>query len=193
MKKYVLLLICLLCAIGHLRAQSSKLSRQDKRRIKVVKEFCRYVQKTPPEEINQELLFDKYLSFEHILSDTTADSVAHRVFHKLLTNVALVLDTTDIKSYQVVPWNKYTYPNKLPKMLWEKEPLSHIWGRPLPNTGISQQDRVKKGQKQLEDIMVCFKKEKPEEPLYYFLFDDSNQIASWLLVRQGGLHYFLTF
>lgn len=193
MKKYCILLICLLCAFGHLQAQSSKLSRQDKRRIKVVKDFCRYVQKTPREQISQATLFDNYLAFEHILSDTTEDSVALRVFHKMLSSVDLVLDTTDIKSYQVVPWNKYAYPNNLPKMLWEKEPLTHIWGRPLPGTGTSQQDRVKKGEKQLEDILVCFKKDRPEEPLYYFLFDDSNQIASWLLVRQGGLHYFLTF
>jgi hypothetical protein len=193
MRLYIILLICIACLNGNLSAQHTRPTKQEKQRIHQVSKFCRYVKKKPLAEIDQDLLFEKYLSFEYILTDTTKEQIASKVFSKLLKDIHTVLDTTHINSYGVVPWNKYQYKENLPRMLWEDEPLTGLFGNPLPDKTASYRQAVIEGKKELENIMVCFKKKKPQEPLYYFLFDEQNKIVSWLLIRQGGLHYFLTF
>jgi hypothetical protein len=151
------------------------------------------VKNKPLEKIDQGLLFQKYLGFEHILIDSTKEQISQRVFNKLLKDLSTVLDTTQLTSYGAVPWNKYSYKENLPRMLWEDEPLTHLFGEPLPDKSAAHRQAVIEGTKELEYIMVCFKKATPQKPLYFFLLDDRNKIVSWLLVRQGGLHYFLTF
>jgi hypothetical protein len=151
------------------------------------------VKKKPLEEIDQARLLRNFLAFEHILSDTTKEHASQKVFHKLLKDLDTVLDTTRLYEYEVVPWNKYSYKDNLPRMLWEDEPVTHLFENPLPDKTVSHMQSVIEGKKELENIMVCYKKENPGEPLYYFLFDERNKIVSWLLIRQGGLHYFLTF
>jgi hypothetical protein len=193
MKIVFITLICCASLIGDLQAQHAHLSRQDKKRIRIMYRFCTYVKKTPPEQMDQALLFKKYLAFEHILQDTAQNQIQQKVFNKLMKDLHTVLDTTHLSSYRVVPWHKYRYKERLPRMIWEDEPLTHIWGNPLPVKKNSHQQAVLEGERQLDYIMVCYKKEKPQEPVYYFLFDERNTIVSWLLVRQGGSHYFLTF
>jgi hypothetical protein len=193
MKNFIILLIGIACLTSSVHAQQVRLSKQEKQRIHTISKFCRYVKKKPLEQIDQSLLFEKYLAFEHILTDTTKEQIAQKVFQKLLKDLNTVLDTTTINGYGVVPWNKYGYKKNLPRMLWEDEPLTHLFGNPLPDKSAAHRQAVIEGKKELENIMVCYKKQNPQEPLYYFLFDERNKIVSWLLVRQGGLHYFLTF
>lgn len=193
MKLYNIIFIFLLCVSGNLNAQHQRLSRQERQRIQVIYKFCRYVKKKPLEEIDQARLLRNFLAFEHILSDTTKEQISQRVFNKLLIDLDTVLDTTQLGNYKAVPWNKYRYKENLPRMLWEDEPVTHLFGNPLPDKRVSHMQAVIEGKKELENIMVCYKKENPGEPLYYFLFDERNKIVSWLLIRQGGLHYFLTF
>jgi hypothetical protein len=191
MKIIWIMLICFIALMGELQAQS--LSGQEKQRVKLLHRFCKYVKKTPPEQMDRALLVERYLAFEHIFRDSAQGHLQEKVFVKLMKDLHTILDTTHINSYRVVPWHKYRYQEKLPRMIWEEEPLTHIWGKPLPDKRNSHKQAVLEGTRQLDYTMVCYKKEKPQEPLYYFLFDERNKILSWLLINQGGLHYFLTF
>jgi hypothetical protein len=173
MKKYLMLLLLFIASVEYLYAQASDLSAEEKKRIKKLHKFCQYIKEKEYEQINQALLFRKYLAFGYIVKDTTQNYMSQRLFAKLLKELDQRLDTMDIRSFDAIPWYKYAYPENLPRMVWQAEPVIEIFGQAIEPSGkTKREEEVAIGRKRLENVLVCFKKDKPGVPLYYM----NNQI-----------------
>lgn len=191
--KTILLLILLLLGAYSTFGQAITLTSKEKEQKNKLFKMCRYVKKTNLDELDQQKLFRKYVAYYSFAEDTATSIHPKRkeMFSKLLKGLDLTLDTVNIKDFEAVPWNKYAFPNNLPRMLWQSEPLTHLFGKPLPTA--DRTETVAEGKKELENTWVVFKKDKPHVPRYYILFDSQDKIVSWFLLNQGGLHYFLPF
>ncbi len=169
-----------------LNAQSVLLTEEEKKRVELVRSFGGYVQKTPWEQLDAEYL----QRFIHQSDSSRVEgSRPWKFYRAALQQLDLALNEMNLAEYEAVPWNKFSSPDKLPKMVWEAEPITSLMGRPMP-TG-NREAELAEGRRKLENILVIFKKNEPDLPLYYILFDEqTGKIASWVLINQGGLHYF---
>ncbi len=182
---YFLLLLPLSLISETMKAQPAGLSQKEQARITILKKFGAYLKnsKTVPQltELSPYLVID---------SEYQTNFEKQQLLNGLLTELDKAMDTLNLEEYDAFPWLKYPYAEKLPKMVWEAESVSHIMGTPIESK--DQKQEVMEGRKQLEFILVIFAKTRPEVPLYFALFDEkADKIRSWLLLNQGGLHYFL--
>ena len=45
-----------------------------------------------------------------------------------------------------------------------------------------------------DNVFAYFRKEEPENPLGVLLFEsETDKLAAWIMINQGGYGYFLTF
>jgi hypothetical protein len=191
--KTIFIFILFFLTASYAFGQRVTLTKKEQKQKSRFFQMCRYVKKTDLEELDQEKLFRKYVAYYTFAEDmaTTIDPRRKELFGRLLKGLDNTLDTVNIKDFDAVPWNKYAYPQNLPRMLWQAEPLTHLFGKPLPVN--DRTETVAEGKKELESTWVVFKKDKPDMPRYYILFNEQNRIVSWFLLNQGGLHYFYPF
>ncbi len=183
-----ILCLVILVAFGvlSLKAQPIALTNEEEKRVHLLRSFGEYVQRTPWEQLEEGQL-QRFVK----LSDSARveGSRAWKFYKGALQEMDRLLDGVNLAEYDAVPWNRFPSQDKLPKMVWEAEPLTHVMGRPL-QTG-DREAELAQGRRTLGNTLVVFKKSEPDQPLYYVLFDDqTGKIASWLLINQGGLHYF---
>lgn len=177
-------------------AQSVALTKQEKLGKNKLWGLYKYIQETSFEKLSQEKLFNKYVTFYSFTEDSaqSIDPRRKEIFTRQLKNLDSRLDTIKIKELDALPWNKFAHPDNLPRMLWQDEPMTHLFGEPLANKSKDREKVVDEGKKQLENTWVIFEKDSPSIPRYFVLFDEkANKIVSWTLINQGGLHYFLPF
>jgi hypothetical protein len=182
--KTLLLSCCLLSFVSAAKAQTASV---EDRRAKLLRAFCEHVRQTPERELDQTRL-QTYLQ----LSDSAwvVGSRQNRILHAALGELGRELEGTDLARHDAVPWREFPRQDKLPRMVWEAEPVGQIMGQPLP-TG-DREEELAEGRRQRNNTMVVFAKDDPDTPVWYVLFDEATgRIASWVLVNQGGLHYFL--
>jgi hypothetical protein len=191
---FVKLTLCLL-VYREAYCQKSSLSQRERQLENNFWRLCKYVKRTPFEELSEQKIFDSYLAYYFSPTDTlrAVDTLRREYDWQILQAFDAILDTVHLKEYKAVPWNSYAYPGHLPKMIWEAKPLTHIFGRALEKKPQSQAQRVAKGKKELENALVIYRKNDPQTPRHFILLNEENNIISLVLLRQGGLHYFLTF
>jgi hypothetical protein len=191
--KTIFIFILFLLPASYAFGQRVTLTKKEQKQKSRFFQMCRYVKKADLEELDQEKLFRKYVAYYTFAEDTATaiDPRRKELFGRLLKGLDSTLDTVNIKDFEAVPWNKYAYPQNLPRMLWQAEPLTHLFGKPLPVN--DRTETVAEGKKELESTWVVFKKDKPDTPRYYILFNEQDKIVSWFLLNQGGLHYFYPF
>ncbi len=185
--RMICLLISFALGVFSLKTQSVPLTKEEKKRVELLRSFGGYVQKTPLDQLEQQQL-QRFVK----LSDSAwvEGSRPWKFYQGALQAMDELLNGVDLAAYDAVPWQKFPDKTKLPKMVWEAEPLTHIMGQPLPAK--NQNAELAEGRRTLDNTLVIFKKSEPHLPLYYVLFDDqTGKIASWVLINQGGLHYFL--
>ena len=174
-----------------LRSQPA-LTAKENNRLSRLREFCRYVKETELSQLDQSLLFEKYLMLGTRLEASSPTNTPERqkMLRAMLEGLNEKLNQMDLEAFDAIPWNQFKQPEKLPRMVWEAEPVTHLLGQSL-QTGDREQE-LAQGSKQVGNIMVVFEKAQPNLPLYFVLFDEqTDKILSWILINQGGLHYFL--
>ncbi|MDO1449816.1 hypothetical protein Q0590_26290 [Rhodocytophaga aerolata] len=188
------LTLCLL-VYGEAYCQKSSLSQRERQLENKFWRLCKYVKRTPFEDLSEEKLFGSYLAYYFSPTDTlqAVDTLRREYDWQILEAFDAILDTVNLKEYTAVPWNSYVHTDHLPKMIWEAKPLTHIFGKALERKPQSQAQRVAKGKKELESTLVIYRKSDPQTPRHFILFNEEKKIISLVLIRQGGLHYFLTF
>ena len=176
-----------------LRSQPTAPTDKESNRVKRLREFCQYVKRMESGKLDHQHLFKEYLvrGDDGLESPFQVDPLERQ---KLLKGVLEDLDgkmnQMNLKAFDAVPWNEFKQPERLPRMVWEAEPVTHLMGQPVP-TGDGEQE-LAEGRKQRENTLVVFEKTQPDMPLYYVLFDEkTDRILSWILIGQGELHYFL--
>jgi len=186
MKILVLIIISITLGIASLKAQSVPLTGEEKQRVQLLRSFCQYVQQTPWEQLDDQQL-QQFISLSD--SSRVKGSRPWRFYQAALQAMDQLLDGKDLAEYDAVPWYKFPDQNKLPKMVWEAEPITELMGQPLPAR--NREAELTHGRRTLDNTLVIVKKSDPHLPLYYALFDEqTGKIASWMLINQGGLHYF---
>jgi len=161
-------------------------SGKDKR-VQLVHSFCQYLQQTPQDQWSKDQL-QSYI----VASDSAwvANSPQSQLLQAALKVFQQSLKGINLAEYDAVPWEQFSEPSNLPRMVWEAEPLTQLMGQPLPIG--NREKELAEGRKQTSNTLVVFNRKQPTAPLRYILFDQSTgKIASWVLIKQGELHYFL--
>lgn len=156
-------------------------------RVQLLHSFCQYIQQTPQQQWTKEQLESYIMASD---SAWVTNSSQSQILQAALITFKQSLEGIDLARYDAVPWQQFSDSTKLPTMVWEAEPLTQLMGQPLP-TG-NREKELAEGRKQTDNTLVVFSKKQPATPLRYVLFDQSTgKIASWVLIKQGELHYFL--
>lgn len=184
--KMIYLLISFGLGIFSLKAQSVPLTKEEKKRVELLRSFGEYVQKTPLEQIDAQQLQPFVTQSD---SSRVEGSRPWKFYRAALEQLDLALNGMNLAEYDAVPWNKFADQRKLPKMVWDAEPITNLMGTPMP-TG-DREAELAEGRRKRENMLVIFKKSEPDVPVHHVLFDEkTGKIVSWVLIRQGGLHYF---
>ncbi len=186
MKPFLLLLLFFIAALLlQPAAAQPRPSDGGKKQAKLVVSFFRYVQAHGPESAHYDRLRKRYLP------DHPLDSAGRRTYTFMLRTLHSQIRDMNLKEYRVVPWPDYPFPEKLPRLVDETEPVTHLMGEPVP---VPQKPSAEERKKFREAVLVGFPAGHPEDPAFYVLLTpDRNRIRSWLLIRQGDYHYFLTY
>lgn len=170
------------CAAG---SQVGRLSKAERNRVKLLFSFLDYIQETPAHEVDQNVLSSQYLAV------VPSDSIRQARFKGILAGTKEQLKDMNLQGYAAVPWPKYPYPDKLPRLVDDAEPITHIMGEPIKQKAPPTAEEKKEFRKQ---ILVVYEKDSIEQPSFYALFDKkSGKIAAWVMIKQGEYHYFLTY
>ncbi|MDJ1493715.1 hypothetical protein QNI19_12300 [Cytophagaceae bacterium DM2B3-1] len=187
--KTIYLVIGLLLSMVALHAQSNQVTTEKTKRAQLLYAFCRYVKQTPLQQITKQEL-QTYIQ----VSDSAwiPTSSKGRLLQATLEMFQKNLQPINLEEFEVTPWLKFSDPAKLPKMVWESEPVQDIFGQPMKT--VDHENELEAGRQQLQNTLIAFKKDQVDTPIQYFLFDErTGKITSWILIKQGDLHYFLRF
>jgi hypothetical protein len=170
------------CASG---SKPGRLFKEERNEVKILFSFLDYIQKTPVQAVDQNVLSSQYLAV------VPADSTRQARFKGVLAGTKEQLEEMNLRDYAAVPWFKYPYPDKLPRLVDDAEPITHIMGEPIKQKAPPTAEEKKAFR---EQILVVYEKDNIEQPAFYALFDKkSGKIAAWVMIKQGEYHYFLTY
>ncbi len=163
MKKIICISV-LICLSQFLFAQENL----DIQRVNNFRSFCKYLKKTDSLKLDTFVLFHRYVDINYIKSDSSKVRIQKRLQY-------MVKLCRDVKSHVNMLWLKD----------YDATKLSNYHFKNAEETN---------GLKEIEDqVYVYFLKAKPETPLGYIRFaPQTNKVISWILINQGGYHYFLT-
>jgi hypothetical protein len=137
-------------------------------RISNLKSFCSYIKDTDTLKLDTSILFSRYIDINYIRSDTSAARIKSRIglMLKLCNASKATISAIDLENYQVVKLAYFHF----------KKP--------------SEYEELLKAK---EQVYVYYLKSNPEIPAGFLLFaPNSDKLYSWILINQGGYHYFLT-
>ena len=168
--KIIFLLLIYFVNLG-LHAQKSDWTKNELLNYKTLADLATYISQHKNEKLSNEFLFENYIYFDYVLNDTVANRKEKRIqqFDTLFSIFTKVIDSIGIKNLDAQPVRFYKG----------------------TKTYTPFENELKKTEK---NVFAYFDKRKPDSPLGKLLFDEkSNKLIAWILVNQGGYHYFLTF
>ncbi len=135
--------------------------------------FCNYIESAPLDNLSKDTIFNNYFLFDYALKDTSQKRINARLlkFNGLLERFRHNLDSMGLKNLDARPVRFYKNNPRVYEPFTEDDLLAAA-----PNS------------------FAWYNKNDPEHPLGYLWFDDENyKLISWILIDQGGTHYFLVF
>ncbi len=187
MKMKVIIKICVYLILAlpgrSLLAQPVALAPNEQKQTDLAFSFLARVKAMDSSNVNEKELLDKYLSEKY------GEPARQQYFRSMLKTLQTQLQDMNLDKYTAVPWFKYSYPDKLPRLVDETEPITHVMGEPIAvpaKPSASEKARLR------EAIVVGFEREHPGQPAFFILFTpEKDRILSWVLLKQGDYHYFL--
>lgn len=183
-KRYIIILILLLLASSISFAQNDTIEKWSKNEIaqyKTLKNLAKYVTTTKSVDISNDTLFIEYIYFDYVLKDPDKERKIRRIqaFSDLFPKFKNIVDSIGIQNLDAKPVRFYK-DNKI------YEPFK------MENAKETIGD--KKMYTKDENVFAYYKKNQPDEPRGTLLFEPStNKLLAWVLIDQGGYHYFLIF
>ena len=157
-------------------------TKKEKQQYKNLIQLADYVKNKNKSEISKSTLFKKYIYFDYVLSDTNIERKEKRLaqFDTLFYDFRKTINTIGLENLDAKPIRFYKK-HKIYKPFDKKQTtLKTVGGEKMYTKDAN--------------VFVYFKKEEPENPLGCLLFDaEKNKLVSWVMLNQGGYHYFLTF
>ncbi|WP_452600844.1 hypothetical protein [Pontimicrobium sp. MEBiC06410] len=172
MKHIAFLILVLISSYGYSQEQDfSNWKDHEVKKYEKLKALAHYVNNKKTNEISKDTLLKRYIYFDYVLNDTLKNRKEKRIqkFDTLFSFFRKPIDSLGINNIDVKPIRFFT---------------NHDIYKPFKN----QLKAIE------ENVFVYFKKGNPNEPLKCLLFEnETNKLAAWILLDQGGYNYFLTF
>lgn len=177
MKKYSVALILFSISLVISAQSKSEWSKDERVYYKTLKDFSRYVSKTPKDKISRDKLFKRYFQFDYVLKDTSQSRIEQRkiIFDKMLGTFMAYIDSIGVKNLDARPIRFFDNNEQYRSQYKELE-------QAFPEA--------------MSRIFLYYNKKEPDRPFGPVLFDmpyRSHKILSWILIDQGGHLYFLFF
>ncbi|MBU2906409.1 hypothetical protein KO529_16555 [Arenibacter algicola] len=183
MEKILIGLILLSTCLGSGQNRSPEdWTENDMAQYAKLKELAGYVYQKKKTEISKDSLFKNYVYFDNVLNDTDKERRERRAvqfdtlfyyFRKTVDSIGL--ENLDAKPVRFYKGHKIYEP-------FDKEKSEH---ETIGGEKMYARD---------ENVFAYYKKNDPENPLGVLLFEpESDKLAAWIMLNQGGYRYFLTF
>ena len=171
MKKLMLICFCIMTSFSFAQP-AQNWTDKEKAYYNSLTGFCNYIESAPAGTLNKDTLFNKYFLFDYVLKDSSKGRIKERLlkFDELLSSFIHYLDSVGLVNLDAKPVRFYR-DNK-------------TFYKPFT-------DELKE---YASNTFAYYNKTDPDHPLGYLWFDEhSFKLISWILIDQGGTHYFLTF
>jgi len=174
MKKNVIYLIVLICTTFHNIgfAQKRLLTDHEQTAFTTFNNLIQFVSEHPHNKAELNILFDKFIYFDYVLKDSSKMQTQRRVqlFDDLFLVFRSAIDSIGERNIDALPIRFFQDDSIV------YAPFTRELKENVPN------------------IFVYFNKQYPNKPIGFILFEEkTHKILSWILINQGGKHYFLTF
>ncbi|TXK00565.1 hypothetical protein [Flagellimonas aequoris] len=163
------------------KLNSEKWSESEKAQYTKLTELVHYVHKKKETEISKDTLFQKYIYFDNVLSDTVQQRKIKRLaaFDDLFQYFRKTLDSIGLENLDAKPIRFYK-DHKIYEPFDEKVAKKSIDGKKMYTKD--------------SNVFAYYRKDEPENPFGSLLFDpETDKLAAWIMINQGGYKYFLTF
>ncbi|MDO1502167.1 hypothetical protein Q2T40_18695 [Winogradskyella maritima] len=147
-----------------------------------LKGLANYIYKKERAQISRDTLFTNYVYFENVLNDTDTERKERRViaFDTLFCFFKKTVDSIGLRNLEAKPVRFYKNHKIYEPFDAEKSKQKTLAGEKM----YAKHDNV----------FAYYRKEDPKEPLGVLLFEpDTDKLAAWIMLSQGGYRYFLTF
>ncbi|WP_159778495.1 hypothetical protein [Flavobacterium sp. 9AF] len=144
--------------------------------------LANYVYQKENSEISKDSLFIKYIYFDNVLNDTLVERKERRIlaFDTLFYYFRKTVDSIGLENLDAKPVRFYKKHKIYDPFNEEKSNQTTIGGEKMYTKD--------------DNIFAYFNKKDPENPIGVLLFEpETNKLGSWILINQGGYHYFLSF
>lgn len=169
-------LILALCSIVPLRsiAQQDDWTASEKRNYQNIRSICEYYKDKRYDSTQRSFVFDKFIYFDNILNDTSAERKQSRLpkFDALFSMLLHFVDSVGLENLDARPTRFFS--NQADYFApFDKERELH---------------------EALPFCLTYFDKRKPDVPLGTLVFEEeTHKMYAWIVISQGSYHYFLTF
>lgn len=143
--------------------------------------LTKFVQNKDFSAISKDSLFQKYIYFDYVLKDTLSERKERRLilFDTIFYYFKKTIDSIGLENLDARPVRFY-----------KKNKIYQPFDKEIARETIT-------GEKmyiQDSNVFAYYKKSEPENPLGTLLFEPvTNKLVAWIMINQGGYHYFLTF
>jgi len=145
-------------------------------------ELSKYVHNKKKTDISKDTLFEKYVYFDNVLSDTEPERKERRLeaFDTIFYYFRSAVDCIGLENFDAKPIRFYKDHKIYEPFNEEKAKLKSINGEKMYAKD--------------ENVFAYYRKDDPQNPIGTLLFEPkSDKLAAWILLDQGGYRYFLTF
>jgi hypothetical protein len=134
--------------------------------------FCKYVDNKKINELPLDTLFKKYIYFDYVLSDTSAERKDRRlqIFPSVLESFQHNIDSIGADNIEARPISYYEKDAEF------FEPFT-----------LQLKDEI-------PDVLAYYKKGQKDKPIGTILFErKTGKIVAWIIINQGGYYYYMIF
>ncbi len=153
----------------------------ERAQYKKLTELTNYVNNKEKSQISKDSLFIKYIYFDYVLKDTVNERKERRLasFDTIFYYFRKTVDSIGIKKLDAKPIRFYKN-HEIYEPFDEEKAIKSVNGEKMYSKN--------------KNVFAYFRKEEPDSPLGALLFEpNSNKLAAWIMINQGGYKYFLTF
>ena len=154
--------------------QSRGWTKNEQKFYGTMKSLCEHFKGRTYDTTQRSFVFKEFVYFDNILGDTSNTQIERRIkcFDGLFYIMTHFIDSVGLENLDAKPTNCF----KENKLFFKPYCKSGEMNQLLPYT------------------LTYFDKRKPDEPIGTLLFEPkSHKLYAWIVVNQGGYHYFLTF
>ena len=156
-------------------------TENEKSQYSTLTKLANYVYGKKSSEISNQTLYDNYIYFDYVLKDTVNIRRKERLskFDTIFSFFKKKVDSIGVSNLDAKPVRFYKE-HKIYEPFDEKNAKESISGEKMNTKN--------------QNVFAYYRKDEPENPLGVLLFEpNTNKLASWIMINQGGYKYFLLF